>query len=705
MTHSSLFCLQICASILKISIDTNAIKNKFALNQDEINIFELTRIAQKSDFKAKIKDLSLQNLSKYPTPIIAQNKNNSYFVVLKFNPTNQTAIIYPNQSNLNQSNQTAEIKFDDLIQICLPQIIVLAPKTLNQSVKFGFGWFYARILEYKFIVSEILLASFIMQLFGLVTPLFTQVVLDKVLVHHSISTLNVIAVAFLAVIIFEMLLSLARNYIFAHTTTKIDAKLGSELFLHLMMLPMVYFENRKVGNIVARVRELDSIREFIANKSITVLLDLLFSVVFVVMMLLYSVKLTLIALLFVGTIALIYFFITPILRKRLEDKFQMGAKSNSYLVESITGMQTVKSLAIEGSMQKHWEDYLGNYVKSSFNLANLSNIAGGVSSALQKLMTLCILYFGVGLVIDGRLSVGQLIAFQMFAGQFSAPIMRLVSLWNEFQQAILSVDRLGDILNNPTEQVSSKPISLNNIKGNIKFDNVSFRYTPESNLVLKGLSFSVEEGKSIGIVGKSGSGKSTIAKLIERLYLQNEGAIYIDDLDIRHINPYILRSQIGVVLQENYLFSGSIKDNIAYANPSAQMSEIIQAAKIAGANDFINELPSGYDTLVGERGSSLSGGQRQRIAIARAILNKPKILIFDEATSALDYESESVIIKNLAQIKSGKTCIFIAHRLSTIKDCDEIIVLDRGKIIESGNHEQLLNQNGYYKFLYNSQNF
>ena len=245
MTHSSLFCLQICASILKISIDTNAIKNKFALNQDEVNIFELTRIAQKSDFKAKIKDLSLQNLSKYPTPIIAQNKNNSYFVVLKFNPTNQTAIIYPDQSNLNQSSQTAEIKFDDLIQICLPQIIVLAPKTLSQSVKFGFGWFYARILEYKFIVSEILLASFIMQLFGLVTPLFTQVVLDKVLVHHSISTLNVIAVAFLAVIIFEMLLSLARNYIFAHTTTKIDAKLGSELFLHLMMLPMVYLKTAK----------------------------------------------------------------------------------------------------------------------------------------------------------------------------------------------------------------------------------------------------------------------------------------------------------------------------------------------------------------------------------------------------------------------------------------------------------------------------
>ena len=466
---------------------------------------------------------------------------------------------------------------------------------------------------------------------------------------------------------------------------------------------MTYFENRKVGNIVARVRELDSIREFIANKSVTVILDLLFSIVFVVMMLLYSVKLTLIALAFISSIALIYFFITPILRKRLEDKFQMGAASNSYLVESITGMQTVKSLAIEGSMKKHWEEYLGNYVKSSFNLTNLSNIASGFANALQKGMTLCILYFGVGLVIQGQLSVGQLIAFQMFAGQFSAPIMRLVGLWNDLQQAILSVDRLGDILNTPTEQTTNKPISLNSPKGDIKFDNVSFKYTPNSNLVLKNLSFEIKSGKSVGIVGRSGSGKSTITKLIERLYLQNEGAIYIDGIDIRHLNPYILRTHIGVVLQDSYLFSGSIKENIAYANPSASMDDILAVAHVAGAHEFIANLAKGYDTLVGERGSALSGGQRQRIAIARALLNRPKILIFDEATSALDYESESIITKNLSKIKQGKTFIIIAHRLSTVKNCDEIIVLDRGEIIERGDHETLMQKGGYYKFLYDAQ--
>ena len=394
-------------------------------------------------------------------------------------------------------NSVKELNASELFDLCSGEFIVLAHKTLNSQIKFGFAWFYKRMLSFKRVVFEVLLASFIMQLFGLVTPLFTQVVLDKVLTHHSISTLNVIAFAFLATIIFEMLLSLSRNYIFAHTTTKIDARLGSELFSHLALLPMTYFENRKVGNIVARVRELDSIREFIANKSVSVLLDILFSFVFVFMMLLYSVKLTLIAIAFISVIAAIYFFITPVLRRRLEDKFQMGAASNSYLVEAVTGMQTVKSLAIEGSMQKMWEENLGRYVRSSFNLSNLSNVASGFASALQKLMTLCILYFGVGLVIEGKLSVGQLIAFQMFAGQFSAPVMRLVGLWNEFQQALLSVDRLGDILNTPTEQSTDKPIALNNIEGDIKFDAVNFRYRPDLNLVLKDISFHVSPGKSV----------------------------------------------------------------------------------------------------------------------------------------------------------------------------------------------------------------
>ena len=665
--------------------------------QDKNGLYFTVLKVVKKDNKSNNKSVNSKNLNDNKSNSKSSNNNNS---------TNKNSKNHDSYSFIvfNGGSSTNELSFDELINISNSKFIVLSHKMLNSKIKFGFGWFYKRMLNYKRIVFEVLIASFIMQLFGLVTPLFTQVVLDKVLTHHSISTLRVIAIAFLATIVFELLLSLSRNYIFAHTTTKIDAKLGSELFSHLALLPMTYFENRKVGNIIARVRELDSIRDFIANKSVTVILDLLFSFVFVLMMLLYSVKLTLIAIFFVTIIALIYFFITPILRKRLEDKFQMGAASNSYLVEAVTGMQTVKSLAIEGSMQREWENYLGNYVKSSFNLSNLSNVASGFATCLQKMMTLSILYFGVGEVIKGNLSVGQLIAFQMFAGQFSSPVMRLVSLWNEFQQALLSVDRLGDILNTPTEQITNKPITLNNIQGDIKFDNVSFKYTPSSNLVLKNINLHITPNKSIGIVGRSGSGKSTITKLIERLYLQNEGAIYIDGIDIRHLNPYILRQNIGVVLQESYLFSGSIKDNISFASPGASMEDIIRVSQIAGANEFIATLDKGYDTAVGERGSSLSGGQKQRIAIARALINNPKILIFDEATSALDYESESIITQNLSQIKQNKTFIIIAHRLSTVRNCDEIIVMDQGEIKERGTHEELIKLNGYYKNLYDKQN-
>ncbi|WP_033916581.1 peptidase domain-containing ABC transporter [Campylobacter sputorum] len=689
--------LQLISAINRIPIDTKAIINKFALTHNEPSMEELVRILKDCEFKAKIKTYNVKTLLKYDTPFIAQKKNNEYFCILKVLEDENKTVIY------DGGNETREVSFDELDKLVNLRFIVLTHKSINSQIKFGFAWFYKRMLAYKRIVFEILIASFIMQLFGLVTPLFTQVILDKVLAHHSISTLNVIAVAFLGVIIFEMLLSLCRNYIFAHTTTKIDARLGSELFRHLILLPMIYFESRKVGNIVARVRELDIIRDFIANKTVTVLLDVLFSFVFVFMMLLYSVKLTLIAIGFVAMIAAIYFFITPVLRKRLEEKFQMGAASNSYLVESVTGMQTVKSLAIEGSMQKQWEEYLGKYVKSSFNLSNLTNVASGFANALQKLMTLSILYFGVNLVMENKLTVGQLIAFQMFAGQFSAPIMRLVGLWNEFQQSLLSVDRLGDILNTPTEQTTDKPITLNQIQGDIKFVNINFKYNTSSNLVLKNINLHIKPNKSIGIVGRSGSGKSTITKLIERLYLQSEGAIYIDGIDIRHLNPYVLRQNIGVVLQENYLFSGTIKDNISFASTGASMEHIIRVAQISGAHDFITELPSGYDTIVGERGSSLSGGQKQRIAIARALINNPKILIFDEATSALDYESESIITKNLSQIKQDKTFIIIAHRLSTVKDCDEIIVMDNGEIKEKGTHDELIALNGYYKILYDKQ--
>ena len=698
--NTGLISLEIIARMNNVDIDMRSIVREYAISSVDITPEELIRIAKNKGFKVKLKkNLKIKDFPKnYPLPAIVQLKNEDYLVILGIkHEENKVLTLKP------LSNQPEVHIIDEFQEEIKDFVLVLSHKANVTDVKFGFKWFFNEIYKYKKIIAQVLLGSFVIQLFGLVTPLFTQVILDKVLVNRTISTLDVLAFAFVVVAIFELLLNLSRNYIFIHTTNKIDAKLGAKLFKHLFQLYYTYFETRQVGNIAARVRELDRIREFITDKSVSVLIDAFFSLVFLAIMFVYSPKLTFISLGFLAIIAIIYVTITPELRERLEEKFQMGAHSNSYLVESITGVQTVKSLAIEGSMFKKWEDKLGKYLKSSFNLAIIGNFTGSICGFLQKGMTIAILYVGVMLVIDNKLTIGQLIAFQMFSGQFSAPMLRLVGLWNEFQQTLLAVDRIGDILNSPIELQSKSAITLSHVNGDIKVEHLSFKYNVEAPYVLNDINLDIKAGQKIGFVGRSGSGKSTIAKLIQRLYYATQGTIYIDGIDIRNINPVWLRTNIGIVLQENYLFSGTIKDNISLPRPNVPMEGIIQAATIAGAHEFISKLPKGYDTEVGERGSSLSGGQKQRIAIARALISNPKILIFDEATSALDYESEKIIKDNMAMISKGRTTIVIAHRLSTIKDCDLIVCFDNGQIVEIGTHEDLLQKDSYYKKLYLAQ--
>lgn len=688
--NPALIAFDVVARLNQVSVDIRAIAREFSLGES-VTPQELLRIAARYDFKAKLKRQPVdKTAAAYPLPAIAVGSDGTFAVLLKNDPGTGKCMMFDpvDKKTLEKTHTEIDAQFNSFI--------ILRHKKFNSQIAFGFGWFFHEILKFKRIIGEVLLGSFVVQLFGLVTPLFTQVILDKVIVHRSLTTLDVLAVAFLAVMIFELLLNLSRNYIFIHTVHKLDAKLGAKLFKHLLALPFRYFENRQVGNIAARVRELDVIRDFITNKAISVVIDLFFSLVFVGMMLLYSVSLTLMVLGFVFVIALLYLAITPELRRRLENKFQMAAASNSYLVESMTGVQTVKSLAIEGSMQKRWEDHLGQYVNAGFRLANMSQISGTVAAFLQKLMTISILYLGVKAVLVGDLTIGQLIAFQMFSRQFSMPVLRLVNLWNELQQALLSVDRLGDILNHPREATTEKAITLPRLTGALRLDNVGFKYGPDGPKVLNGISLRIKPGTSVGIVGRSGSGKSTLAKLLQRLYLPSEGAIYVDEIDTRHLNPVWLRFNTGVVLQESYLFSGSIRDNICLPRPDAPMEHILEAARFAGAHEFIAQLPEGYDTQVSERGSSLSGGQRQRIAIARALITNPRLLIFDEATSALDRESEEIIRKNMEIIQKGRTTIIITHRLETIRNCDTIIVLDKGRVVECGPHDRLVALKGHF---------
>ena len=698
MMQTGLIAFEIVCRINNIGIDLRSIVRENGITEDEISKEELLLIAKNAEFKAKIKPMDFDKFPKYPFPAIFILKDNTFGVILKPDCESKKTLVF-----IPEDKKAKELTFEEISEISNGEIIFLSHKLMNEQIRFGFKWFFVEIMKYKRIIAEVMLGSFVVQLFGLVTPLFTQVILDKVIVHRSMSTLDVLGIAFVAVSIFEFLLNLTRNYIFIHTANKIDAKLGAKLFHHLFALPFVYFESRKVGNIISRVRELDQIREFITNKSVSVLIDLFFSTVFLVVMFIYSKILTFGVLIIVALIGILYVTMTPELRARLENKFQMSAQSNSYLVEAVTGVQTVKSLSIEGIMQKKWNDYLGRYVKSGFNLAVMSNFAGSLSNLFQKMMTIAILWIGVTLVIKNELTIGQLIAFQMFANQFIAPVMRLVNLWNEFQQVLLGVDRLGDILNNPVEITSSKAITLPKINGSVRVENLSFKYTPNGPMVLNKINLNIKAGQSIGLVGRSGSGKSTITKLIQKLYLPFEGTVYIDEVDIRQMNPIWLRNNIGVVLQENYLFSGTIRDNISMPKPDAPIEMIIQAAQISGAHSFISEMPEGYDTMVGERGSTLSGGQRQRIAIARALITNPKIIIFDEATSALDYESERVIMDNLDKIKHGRTMFIIAHRLSTVKNCDLIVALDKGSIIEVGTHDELIKKQGYYYNLYTQQ--
>lgn len=659
---------------------------------------EIIQSANALKMRAKLCRLKINKLGNITAPIIAKNKNGEFFIIAK-SQEEDFMVLFPDKI------QPEVLSKEELAQIWDGTSVLITKKGIvDREAVFSFKWFIPTILKFKKEFIQVLLAVFIIQILGILTPVMTQVVVDKVLVHRSISTLNVIVIGIAIVYVYELILGLSKNYVFTHTTNRIDVMLSYKLFKHLFALPLKYFESRRVGETVARVRELDSIRNFLTGTPLSSMIDLVFIIVYIVVLFCYNKMLTIIVICSIPVYAILSAIVTPLFKKRLDEKFETGANTQSFLVESITGVQTVKSYALEPKFEKKWGDLQSDYVRASYRTSMVSATAGSTGQFIQKVFDLLILFFGAKAVMDGNFSVGQLVAFRMLSGRVSGPALRLVQLWQEYQQASLSVKRIGDIFNTAPEPIlNANQAVMPKINGKIVFDKVHFRYNPQGGEVIKGMSFEIEPGTIVGVVGRSGSGKSTISKLIQRLYIPEGGKISIDGMDISLVNPAMLRKQIGVVLQENFMFNGTVIENISIHYPAASMEQIIHCAKIAGAHDFILELPNGYNTVIGEKGMGLSGGQKQRVAIARAILANPRILIFDEATSALDYESESIIQNNLKEICKGRTVLIIAHRLSTLKDAQKIMVIDKGRLVEYDTHEQLMRQEGLYCHLYNQQ--
>ena len=681
-----------------LSVDPGQIRHQ--LGTDAIGVPEMLRCANQLGLKAReVARPGWDRLPRTPLPGIAVLRDGG-FLLLGRASEDKILVQVPDQPRPQlMTRAELEAVWDGRLVL-----MTRRAKLTDLSRRFDVTWFLGAVHKYRGLLSEVLLASFFIQLFALISPLFFQVVIDKVLVHRSMGTLDVLVVGLVAIALFETMLGILRTYLFSHTTNRIDVELGARLFRHLLALPIAYFQARRVGDSVARVRELENIRNFLTSSALTLVIDLFFTVVFVAVMFLYSPLLTWIVL---GSLPL-YIAIsaasTPLFRRRLDEKFRRGAENQAFLVECVAGAETLKAMAVEPQMQRRWEEQLAGYVASSFRVLALGNVASQTVQFVNKIAMAGILYFGAKLVIEGELTVGELVAFNLLAGRVSQPVLRLAQIWQDFHQARLSVERLGDILNTPAEPVYSPGrTALPAIKGDVAFEHVTFRYRIDGPEVLSDVNLKVPAGQVIGIVGPSGSGKSTLSKLVQRLYVPESGRVLVDGVDLAQIDPSWLRRQIGVVLQENVLFNRSIRDNIALVDPAAPIERVVAAARMAGAHDFILELPEGYDTIVGERGSSLSGGQRQRIAIARALITDPRILIFDEATSALDYESERIVHQSMAQIARGRTVFVIAHRLSALRLADRIITIERGRVTEDGTHDELIKTGGRYATLYRLQ--
>ncbi|QNJ18449.1 ABC multidrug efflux transporter [Synechococcus sp. A18-25c] len=664
----------------------------------QIPIHTIGQLTETMGLQTQVGSVKFEQIHRLELPVIVATQG--YFALLTEVKGGKVLLADPERGWRN-------LPFNKILEEWGNEVQVVLVKRLSNTPtkQFGWGWFAPVLKRFQWPLIQVLLASLFIQLFQLANPLLLQQIIDKVINQSNLSALQVLGAALVVAALFQGLLTAVRTWLLIDTTDRMDLLLGSQVIDKLLRLPLRFFEKRPVGELSQRLSELGNLRGFLTGTAITSALDLLFATIYILIMLMYSPLLTAVALGTIPLYILLILFIAPVYRRLIRNQAQFAARTQSHLIETLGGIQTVKAQHFELNSRWRWQERYSGQIAEGFKSVVLGSSASEVGNFLNQLSSLLIIWVGVYQVIDGQLSLGQLIAFRIIAGYVTGPILRLSSLWQGFQQVGISMERLADIVDQVSEtgDRDTDQISLPPIKGNVKFDSLKFRFGTQGSMQIDGVDLSVEAGSFIGIVGQSGSGKSTLMKLLPRLYEPNEGRILIDGYDINKVNLSSIRQQIGIVPQDCLLFEGTIRDNITMNAPEADTNAVISVARAAEAHDFIMELPDGYGTQLGERGAGLSGGQRQRIAIARTLLQNPKLLVLDEATSALDYETESNVCRNLQDQLRGRTVFFITHRLSTVKHADRIVMMHEGRIVEQGTHDQLMNLGGRYATLYSHQ--
>jgi HlyB family type I secretion system ABC transporter len=698
---ATLACFQMLSQHWNMPWKKDVLKRALSSNYQrtgKISIEICGAVAELMGLKSQLVEVPAVAISKLPTPVLIPWQDS--FAILYHATEKELTIAIPEQGIVRKKPETFIEVWGEEGQVLLLQHTSETPKS-----RFNLSWFLPAIKKHKAVLTEVFIASLFVQLLGLANPLITQVIIDKVIIQNGINTLNVLGTLLIVMAIIEGVITWLRTNLFVDTTNRIDLSLGSQVIDHLLRLPLRYFEKRPVGEISSRINELENIRSFLTGTALTVVLDAIFSVIYIGVMIFYSWLLTIVALATVPLFALITFIFAPIIRSQTRTKAERNAETQSYLVEVVSGIQTVKAQNIELNSRWQWQQRYSKYISASFENVTTSNTAGSLSNFLNKLSSLLLLWVGAYLVLKQEITLGELIAFRIIAGYVTSPLLRLIQLWQNFQETALSLERLADILDTPQESelAGRNNIPMPAIAGTVKYENVTFAFAKSPQPQLNNVSIEIPQGAFVGVVGQSGAGKSTLTKLIPRLYELDSGRILIDGYDISKVELYSLRQQIGMVLQDTLLFDTTVQENIALTIPDATPEEIVEAAQIACAHEFIMSLPNGYNTRVGERGSALSGGQKQRIAIARTVLQNPPLLIMDEATSALDYATERQVCSNLQAVFKGRTVLFITHRLATIKNADIILMMSQGKVAEQGTHKELIEMKGLYYCLYQQQ--